>query len=99
MENIAEVGLNLSTVSFPSFFRKFFSRKNSLDLDEKYQVFYVDWGNEELVTLDRIRTCPESIRYIPWLANRVKFHREQLTTEEFDGKIPIPTPLIIPSNL
>lgn len=46
----------------------------------------MDWGNEETVNFDRIRTCPESIRYIPWLANRVKFHRDQLTSEEFDGK-------------
>ena len=54
--------------------------------DDQYEVFYVDWGNEEKVMKDRIRICPESIRYIPWLANRVKFHNEQLTNEEFDGK-------------
>jgi hypothetical protein len=36
-----------------------------------------------------IRNCPESIRYIPWLANRVKFHNELLTSEEFDGKYTI----------
>ncbi len=55
-------------------------------IDDQYQVFYVDWGNEEQVMKDRIRICPEKIRYIPWLANRVKFHNEQLTNEEFDGK-------------
>lgn len=58
---------------------------NSFCSDDQYQVFYVDWGNEEMVNFNRIRACPEGIRYIPWLANRVKFHREQLTSEEFDG--------------
>jgi hypothetical protein len=60
--------------------------RNFINLDDQYQVFYVDWGNEEKINKDRIRICPEAIRYIPWLANRVKFHNEQLTTEEFDGK-------------
>ena len=60
--------------------------ENWRNLDDQYHVFYVDWGNEEKVTKNKIRICPESIRYIPWLANRVKFHNEQLTSEEFDGK-------------
>lgn len=55
-------------------------------VDDQYEVFYVDWGNEEKVMKDRIQICPENIRYVPWLANRVKFHHQQLTNEEFDGK-------------
>ena len=84
MKNMHELGLNPSMVCLKiCCCRWVFTIRN---LDNQYHVFYVDWGNEEKVEQNRIRICPESIRYIPWLANRVKFHNEQLTTEEFDGK-------------
>ena len=43
----------------------------------------MDFGNESVVSLTDIYTCPESVRSLPWLAIRVRLNNETMTSEEF----------------
>ena len=49
---------------------------------EQATVFFVDFGNESSVSFDDIRSCPESIRTLPWLGIRVRLVNETMTYDE-----------------
>ena len=50
--------------------------------DQQYRVRFVDFGNEEFVTMDRLSECPESLRTIPWQSVQIKIANVKLTDEE-----------------
>ncbi|CAF5172409.1 unnamed protein product, partial [Rotaria magnacalcarata] len=31
-----------------------------------YRVYFVDFGNDEIVSIDRLSECPDILRTIPW---------------------------------
>ncbi|CAF0739596.1 unnamed protein product [Didymodactylos carnosus] len=47
-----------------------------------FSVYYVDFGNDENLTLDRLTECPQSLRQIPWLAVQVRLHGIKVTNDE-----------------
>ena len=47
-----------------------------------YRVYFVDFGNEEIVTSDRVTECPDVLRNIPWQSVKIKLANIKLTDEE-----------------
>ena len=58
------------------------NRRSSLFAATGYRVYFVDFGNEEIVTADRLSECPDALRDIPWQSVQIKLARIQLTDEE-----------------
>jgi len=50
--------------------------------EKGYEVYFVDFGNEETVSIDLLTECPDSIRLIPWRSIQVKFHNIQMDDDE-----------------
>lgn len=57
-------------------------RSQTIDLDKGYQVYFVDFGNEEVLSMDLLSECPDSLRSIPWQSIQVKLPNIQLSEEE-----------------
>ncbi|CAF1913913.1 unnamed protein product [Rotaria magnacalcarata] len=47
-----------------------------------YRVYFVDFGNDEIVSIDRLSECPDILRTIPWLCTKVKLTNIKLTDDE-----------------
>lgn len=56
--------------------------KSVNEKDQQYHVYFVDFGNEEIVPMDRLSGCPESLRTIPWQSVQIKLANVNLTDEE-----------------
>ncbi|CAF0959484.1 unnamed protein product [Rotaria magnacalcarata] len=50
--------------------------------DKGFCVYFVDFGNEEVVSMDRLSECPDVIRNIPWQSVQIKLANIKLTNEE-----------------
>lgn len=50
--------------------------------DRGFRVYFVDFGNEEIVSLNRLSECPANLRTIPWQSIQIKLANIQLTDEE-----------------
>jgi hypothetical protein len=53
-----------------------------LFLEVGYRVYFVDFGNEETVSMDRLSECPDVLRTIPWQCIQIKLAQIQLTDDE-----------------
>jgi hypothetical protein len=42
----------------------------------------VDFGNEEIVSIDHLSECPDVLRNIPWQSVQIKLNNIQLTDDE-----------------
>jgi hypothetical protein len=51
---------------------------------EGYHVNFIDFGNEEIVSIDRLSECPEILRRIPWQSIQIKLANIKLTDDERD---------------
>lgn len=51
-------------------------------LDKGYHVYFVDFGNEEIVSSDRLTECPDILRNIPWQSIQIKLANITLTDDE-----------------
>ncbi|CAF1264443.1 unnamed protein product [Rotaria sp. Silwood1] len=47
-----------------------------------FHVYFVDFGNEEIVSIDRLSQCPDILRNIPWQSVQIKLVNIKLTDEE-----------------
>ncbi|CAF3593445.1 unnamed protein product [Rotaria sordida] len=47
-----------------------------------FHVYFVDFGNEEVVSMDRLSECPDILRNIPWQSVQIKLANIKLTDEE-----------------
>ena len=56
--------------------------ENKRRLDKGYHVYFVDFGNEEIVSIDRLSGCPESLRAIPWQSVQIQLANVKLTDDE-----------------
>lgn len=50
--------------------------------DKGYHVYFVDFGNEEIVSNDRLSECPDILRNIPWQSIQIKLANIKLTDDE-----------------
>ncbi|CAF3844382.1 unnamed protein product [Adineta steineri] len=48
------------------------------------RVYFVDFGNEEIVSSDRISECPDILKTIPWQSVQIKLANIKLTDDERD---------------
>jgi hypothetical protein len=53
-----------------------------LFLDKGYHVYFVDFGNEEIVSIDHLSECPDILRNIPWQSIQIKLNNIKLTDDE-----------------
>ncbi|CAF5213351.1 unnamed protein product, partial [Rotaria magnacalcarata] len=51
-------------------------------IENGYRVYFVDFGNDEIVSIDRLSECPDILRTIPWLCTKVKLTNIKLTDDE-----------------
>ncbi len=51
-------------------------------LDNGFRVYFVDFGNEETVAVNRLNECPDVLRTIPWQSVQIKLANIELTDEE-----------------
>ena len=51
-------------------------------LENGYRVYFVDFGNEEIVSTDRLSECPDVLRNIPWQSVQIKLANIKLTDDE-----------------
>jgi hypothetical protein len=51
-------------------------------LETGFRVYFVDFGNEEIVSIDRMSECPDSLRNIPWQSVQIKLANITLTDDE-----------------
>jgi len=56
--------------------------KKNFVLDTGYHVYFVDFGNEEIVSINRLSECPDSLRNIPWQSVQIKLANIKLTDDE-----------------
>ena len=54
----------------------------SVVLGQGYRVYFVDFGNEEIVKLNRLNECPNEIRTLPWLSLQIKLANVTLSDDE-----------------
>ncbi|CAF2637656.1 unnamed protein product [Rotaria sp. Silwood2] len=47
-----------------------------------FRVYFVDFGNEEIVSMDRLSECPDILRNMPWQSVQIKLANIKLTDEE-----------------
>jgi hypothetical protein len=47
-----------------------------------YRVYFVDFGNEEILPLDHLGECPETLRLLPWQSVQIKLAHLQVTDDE-----------------
>ncbi|CAF4848163.1 unnamed protein product [Rotaria sp. Silwood1] len=47
-----------------------------------YRVYFVDFGNEEIVSIDRLSECPDILKNIPWQSVQIKLANITLTDDE-----------------
>ncbi len=59
-----------------------FNLKQIFFLDKGYHVYFVDFGNEEIVSIDRLSECPENLRAIPWQSIQIQLANIKLTDDE-----------------
>ena len=45
-------------------------------------MYFVDFGNEEVVSTDRVTECPEVLQNIPWQSVQIKLANIKLTDDE-----------------
>lgn len=45
-------------------------------------MYFVDFGNEEVVTMNRLSGCPDTLRDIPWQSVQIKLSNIKLTDDE-----------------
>lgn len=57
-------------------------RTKNVFLDRGYRVYFVDFGNEEIVPLDCLNECPAILQTIPWQSIQIKLANIQLSDEE-----------------
>ena len=57
------------------------SEENAI-LDRGYRVYFVDFGNEEIVPVEYLSECPAILRSIPWQSVQIKFAGIQLNDDE-----------------
>ncbi|CAF2684627.1 unnamed protein product, partial [Rotaria sp. Silwood2] len=50
--------------------------------EDGYRVYFVDFGNEEIVSIDRLSECPDILRNIPWQSVQIKLANIKLTDDE-----------------
>jgi hypothetical protein len=51
-------------------------------VENSYRVYFVDFGNEEVVTSNRLSECPDVLRNIPWQSVTIKLANIKLTDDE-----------------
>jgi hypothetical protein len=51
-------------------------------LDTGFHVYFVDFGNEEVVSTNRLSECPDILRNIPWQSVQIKLANIKLTDDE-----------------
>lgn len=51
-------------------------------LENGFHVYFVDFGNDETVSIDRMTECPEVLTNIPWQSVQIKLANIKLTNEE-----------------
>jgi hypothetical protein len=47
-----------------------------------FRVYFVDFGNEEVVSTNRLSACPDSLRDMPWQSVQIKLANIKLTDDE-----------------
>ncbi|CAF1274217.1 unnamed protein product [Rotaria sordida] len=50
--------------------------------EDGYRVYFVDFGNEEIVSIDRLSECPDNLKNIPWQSIQIKLANIKLTDDE-----------------
>lgn len=53
-----------------------------LCLDKGFHVYFVDFGNEEVVSLNRLSECPDNLRTLPWQSVQIQLANIHLTDDE-----------------
>jgi hypothetical protein len=56
--------------------------KGFVFLETGFRVYFVDFGNEEVVSVNRLTECPEVLRNIPWQSVQIKLANIKLTDDE-----------------
>ncbi len=51
-------------------------------LETGFRVYFVDFGNEEVVSTNRLSECPDILRNIPWQSVQIKLANIKLTDDE-----------------
>ncbi|CAF1115310.1 unnamed protein product [Adineta steineri] len=50
--------------------------------DTGFHVYFVDFGNEETVSINHLNECPDMLRNIPWQSVQIKLANIKLTDDE-----------------
>ncbi len=51
-------------------------------IETGFRVYFVDFGNEEVVSTNRITACPDILRNLPWQSVQIKLANIKLTDDE-----------------
>ncbi len=51
-------------------------------IETGFRVYFVDFGNEEVVSTSRLSACPDSLRDMPWQSVQIKLANIKLTDDE-----------------